>query len=275
MEKNKKLKIGIIGCGAIGTSLAKIIVRDFSQEALLAGLFDIQPQRNDKLASILKNSSLASKNLNSLIGKSDLIIEATSPKAVFEIAQKSILAARDIIILSVGGIVNKYSELRSLARKNGADIFIPSGAICGVDGLKAAACGKISKVTLTTSKPPSAFSGVAYLADNNIQLVGIKDDTLLFEGSAREAIKFFPQNINVAATLSLAGIGPKNTCVRIIASRRIKQNMHEVRIESDSGTIITRTQNLIHPDNPKTSYLAVLSAAACLRQVLDPIKIGT
>lgn len=103
----------------------------------------------------------------------------------------------------------------------------------------------------------------------------IKKDTLLFFGNAKEAINFFPQNINVAGLLSIAGIGQNKTKVKIIASPKTKKNIHEVYIESKAARIFTRTENILHPDNPKTSYLAVLSAIATLKQILEPVKIGT
>ena len=179
------------------------------------------------------------------------------------------------MIMSVGGILQHYKELLILAKEKNARVFIPSGAICGLDGLKAASCGKINKVTLTTKKPPQAFLGSPYLLKRKIRLDNIKEDTVLFEGNALTAIRAFPQNINVAATISIAGIGPEDTTVRIVASPHITRNIHEIEIESESGIISTRTENVIHPDNPKTSYLAVLSAQAALRQILEPIKIGT
>jgi aspartate dehydrogenase len=179
------------------------------------------------------------------------------------------------MIMSVGGIIEHYKELEVLTREKNARIFIPSGAICGIDGLKAATFGKINKVILTTKKPPKAFLGLPYVLKKKIRLDNINEDTVLFEGDALSAIRSFPQNINVAATLSIAGIGPDNTLVRIMASPNITKNIHEIEIESDAGTIFTRTENVVHPDNPKTSYLAVLSAIATLKQILEPIKIGT
>ena len=177
--------------------------------------------------------------------------------------------------MSVGGIIEHYKELKVLAEEKRAHIFIPSGAICGIDGLKAANCGKINKVILTTKKPPKAFLGTPYILKKKIRLDNIVKDTIIFEGDASQAIRAFPQNINVAATLSMAGIGPEATMVRIVASPTVKRNIHEIEIESDAGKIIAVSENVIHPDNPKTSYLAVLSAIATLKQILEPIKIGT
>ncbi|MFH0912849.1 MAG: aspartate dehydrogenase [Candidatus Omnitrophota bacterium] len=273
MEKNKKLRIGIVGCGAIGSSLAKSILADFSAQADLASLYDLEIEKAYNLSSKL-NKKLAALNLEDLINKVDLVIEATKAGFSFDIARKTLLASRDIMVMSVGGIVKQLGELELLAKEKGVRLFIPSGAICGIDGLKALACVKISKVSLTTRKPPQAFLGVPYLLKKKIRLDNITQDTVIFEGSASQAIRAFPQNINVAATLSAAGIGIDNTVVRIVASPGLTRNIHEVEIESEAGRIITRTENLVHPDNPKTSYLAVLSAIATLKQILEPIKIG-
>lgn len=273
-EKVKKLRIGIVGCGAIGSSLAKAIISDFSDKAELISLYDIDMQRAYNLSSNL-DKKLAALNLEDLINKVDLVIEATRADTAFETVKKVISFSKDIMIMSVGGIVQHYKELRAQAEERGVRIFIPSGAICGIDGLKASGCSKINKVILTTKKPPKAFLGVPYVLKNKIHLENIVKDTVIFEGNALQATMAFPQNINVAATLSLAGIGPENTLVRIVASVDTKSNVHEIEIDSDAGRITVRSENVVHPDNPKTSYLAVLSAIATLKQILDPVKIGT
>jgi len=272
----KLLKIGIVGCGAIGSSLAKTIVEDFSRKAKLTALYDIDRNKSKELSRIISNEEkLAVKNLKQLISKSDLVIEAASAKCSWNIAPEVLRKGRDIMIMSVGGILDKIGRLYDLAKKYNANVYIPSGAISGIDSLKAAACSKINKVTLTTKKPCAAFLNVPYVVKKKIRLDKIKKEKIIFEGDAYSAIRAFPQNINVAATLSIAGIGPRRTIVRIVASPNITKNIHEIVIESDSGRVITRTENIIHPDNPKTSYLAVLSAVATLKQILDPVRVGT
>jgi len=272
---NKLLKIGIVGCGAIGSSLARTIYSDFTGQAQLSALFDIDENKARNLAGKIGNKDLVVLSPEELIAKSDFVIEATRAADSFAIARRAISSSKDVMIMSVGGVIQSYEELIKLARDNQARIYIPSGAICGIDGLKAAACGKITKVTLTTKKPPQAFAGVPYVLEKKIGLANLSQDTLIFEGNAQAATKLFPQNINVAAVLSLAGIGAEKTVVRILASPSISRNIHEIEIDSAAGRIITRTENLAHPDNPKTSYLAVLSAVACLRQILEPARIGT
>lgn len=271
-----KLKIGIVGCGAIGNSLAKEIVKRFAKEAELAALYDIDMIKAQKLSCLVsKRNSLSVDNLEQLIDRSELVIECASSLACWEIAKKVISRGRNIMIMSAGGVVSRFEQLSALAKKHNLRVYIPSGAICGIDALKAAKIGRIKKVILTTRKNPLSFKGVRFIKDKKIDLLKIRKDRVLFSGKASEAIRYFPQNINVASVLSMAGIGGNNTLVRIIASPSLKRNIHEVRIESKAGRIWTRTENVLHPDNPKTSFLAVLSAIATIEQILNPVKIGT
>lgn len=271
----RKLRIGVVGCGAIGSSLAKAVVSDFAREARLVSIYDIDRDRALGLARKLKNESLVSPSLGYLIKRTDLVIEAAEAKACLEIARSVLSKGRDIMIMSVGGVITHTTQLRILARKNQAQIYIPSGAICGIDALKAASEKKIRKVVLITRKNPRSLQGIEYIRRKGLRLDKIKRDTVLFSGNARQAVKLFPQNINVAATLSIAGIGQARTRVKIIASPKVKRNIHEIYIESDVGKISTRVENLVHPGNPKTSFLVVLSAIATLRQILQPIRVGT
>lgn len=272
----KLLKIGIVGCGAIGSSLAKRIAKQFLRQAQISALFDIDTRKSLSLADSLRgNKFIAAKSLNELIQKSDLVIEASSAGASWDIAQKTLRKKRDIMIMSVGGIVDNYLKLVSLAKANNAKAYIPSGAISGIDALKASALGKINSVTLTTFKNPLSFQGVKYIRNKKIALNKIKKETVLFSGSAKDAVRYFPQNINVAAILSIAGLGAIKTKVRIIATPAISRNIHQIEITSEAGKVFTRTENVLHPDNPKTSYLAFLSAVAVLKQILEPVKIGT
>lgn len=272
---SKKLKIGIIGCGAIGSSLAKVIVKEFKDNAELSALYDIDKDKTVRLARMISRDKAVAAGIRQVIKSSSLVIEAASAASSGDIAEGALKSGRDIMVMSVGGIVNRIKELSALAKKHKAKLYIPSGAICGIDALKAAKGAKISKVTLTTRKNPLAFKGVRYVEALGIKLEDIKEDKVLFSGPAEEAVKYFPQNVNVAAVLSIAGIGAKETRVTIIASPSAKKNIHEIQIESSAGNITARTENILHPENPKTSYLAVLAAVAVLRQMFEPVRVGT
>lgn len=270
------LKIAIIGCGAIGSSLAKGIRGKFSESAKLMALFDIDMDKSQGLSRLISGrTSLAVASLEQAVLKSDLVIEAASAKVSCDIALRAVEKGRDVMVMSVGGLVGKGKQLGSLAQKKGCRVFIPSGAISGIDAVKASACGKIKSVTLTTRKNPAAFKGVRFVEKKRINLSSLRKDTVLFNGTARQAVVYFPQNINVAAVLSLAGVGVDKTRVRIIASPGLQKNVHEIEVVSDAGRVVTRTENVLHPDNPKTSFLAVLSAIATLKQILEPVRIGS
>lgn len=272
----KVLKVGIVGCGAIGSSLARAVARDFKQQAKLVALFDLQPEKSRKLSRRLSGGDgLVVRDIRRLIQRSELVIEAASAASSLSIAKEALSRGRDIMLMSIGGVINAFTRLNLLAAKNNCRIFLPSGAIAGIDALKAAKAAGIKSVVLTTRKNPAAFKNVRYVEAKGIKLDKIKGEKVLFYGSARQAVKNFPQNINVAAILSIAGIGQERTRVRIIASPEVKENVHEIEVVSRAGKVFTRTQNILHPDNPKTSYLAVLSAIATLKQIFTSVKIGT
>jgi aspartate dehydrogenase len=268
------IRIGIIGCGTIGAKLAKYIDAGLKGKAQLVAISDIDEQKTRDLAAALSPAPKISES-GAVIEAADLVIEAASAKVSFDIAKRTISAGKDVLVMSTGGLLKDYKALFELAKEKDANIYLPSGAICGLDGLKGAKFSKIEKVTLTTRKPPQGLKGAPYVVKNNIDLDKIKTETVLFEGNALEAMEGFPANINVAATLSLCGIGSDKTKVKIIASPLITRNIHEVEAEGEFGKLTSRTENVPSPDNPKTSYLAILSAIATLNGILERVKIGT
>lgn len=266
------MKVGIVGCGAIGRELAQAIDREI-EEAQLVALTDIDKEKAKELVESLKEKPEILP-LDELIERSDLIIEAASKDVVPSLAKKVIDQGKDIMIMSVGGLLGN-EDIFNLARKRNSKIYLPSGALAGLDGVKSASIGRIDSVTLTTRKPPEGLKGAPYIKRNKIDLDTITKEKVIFEGSATEAVEGFPQNINVSATLSLAGIGAEKTMVRIIADPEIKRNIHEIEVKGEFGRLISRTENLPSPKNPKTSYLACLSAIATLKGIVNNIKVGT
>ena len=269
--KGSKLKIGIVGCGTIGSELARFIGTDLKGKAKLVALCDLDKKKALKLSKSFEEK-VAVLPLDNLIKKSDFIIEAASKEFAATVVEEAVNQKKDVLVMSVGGLLNS-TKLFKIAEKNRCRIFIPSGALCGVDGLKAAQAGRIDKVMLTTRKPPLGLSNAPFVLKNKINLASIDKETIIFEGSAQEAVEGFPQNINVAAVLSLAGVGAQKTRVKIITSPQVTSNSHEVDIKGEFGHLITRTDNLPSPTNPKTSYLAVLSAIATLKNIFSSVKI--
>lgn len=273
------LKVGLIGCGAIGTSLANLIDEGKAGNVKLLAIYDKNLEKAHHLATKLHSKPKVVETFDDLLSLSQisLIVEAASQEAVKQYASKILQSNKNLMIMSVGALVDTelYEMIKHEAEKYGRKIYIPSGAIAGLDGVKAAFIGGVKKVVLTTRKPPKALRGAPYIEDKKIDLDAIKDSTLIYKGTASEACRFFPANINVAATLSLAGIGAEKTEVEIIADPKINRNIHEVRVMGSFGELIVQTRNLPSPMNPKTSYLAVLSAIATLKKISENISIGT
>jgi len=267
------VKVGLVGCGNIGSHLAREIQRSFGGTARLIGLHDVRPAQARQLARSLR-PRVPVLSLQSLVNRSDLLIEAASAQAVTELLPLAIRRRRAMLILSTGALLRKPQLLRRAVRSK-TPLYLPSGALAGLDGVKGAAVGRLRSVTLTTRKPPRALAGAPGILRRKIHLERLRKPMVVFQGSARRAAAEFPQNINVAATLALAGLGPVRTKVKIIADPRIRTNIHEVEAIGDFGRLTARTENVASADNPKTSRLAIQSAAATLRQILQPFKVGT
>ncbi|MBS3097185.1 aspartate dehydrogenase [Candidatus Woesearchaeota archaeon] len=262
------MKIGVIGCGAIGSVLCKFIDKELKDSKLVA-ICDIDKKKAEKLSNSLKSKPEIT-DIGSLIKKSDLIVEAVSPSIVKQVLEKCIKNKKHLMVMSVGGLIQDMGLLKKLT----ARLFIPSGAICGIDGVKAAAIEKISSAAITSTKSPKSLEGAPYIIKNKIDLRKIRKKTKIFEGNALEAIKGFPANVNVSAVLSLAGIGAKKTKVKVVVDPKTKRNVHEIEVIGSFGKLTAKVENVVSPLNPKTSHLAVLSACATLKRLTGHVKIG-
>lgn len=272
---NYKVKVGIVGCGAIGEGIAKSIVKDLYRDCKVTGLYDIDQSKAEKVSRKLGIKNIVKDSLSVLIKNCDCMVEAVNAPNTKEIIESAIRAKKTVLAMSVGKLLNE-EHLFKLAKKNKCYILLPSGAIAGVDAIKAASLKKIDKITLTTRKPPAGLAGNPYLKKHNIDLTKIKKETVIFEGNVNDAVRSFPQNINVAATIALASqINTKNFHIKLITSPDFKKNSHEIHMTGDFGEMTTRTDNVVCPSNPKSSYLAVLSGIQTLKQYCTGILIGT
>ena len=269
----KKLKLGIIGCGTIGTEIAVQMKKKFAKEITLQAIYDTNNDAINNLQKKIKQKIQKSTALQ-VFKSCDLVVEAASGTIVKDLLSLSYKTSTDLMLMSIGGVLGNEKLLKKIDQKN-IKVYIPSGALAGVDAIKAAGCAKITSVTLITRKPPKGLEGAPYIEKNNIDLKKIKKETVVFSGNVLEATKGFPKNINVSAILSLAGIGVKNTKVNIVVIPGSSTNSHEIIAEGTFGKIVTRTENVPSPTNPKTSYLASLAAIATLKGIVKNIKIGT
>ena len=272
MLKSKRVKIGIVGCGSIGTGVARYIDKKLSFSAIVYALADEDIKVAMKLQ---KKISLGSKVLDTvtLVKEVDLVIETASVAAANFLLKQAIDYRKDLIILSVGALINKTSLLKEAAKK-GIKIYIPSGAISGIDGIGALSMGKIKKISLTTSKPPRGLIGANYLKKKRINLVNLKKEKVVFKGSVTEAIKHFPKNINVAVAISLASAF-KRVEVCIKADPKLKRNVHHIVVDSEEAKLSIKVENIPSKTNPKTSALAILSTQQLLKKIFFPLKIGS
>lgn len=271
---DKNINIGILGCGAIGSRIAVDMATNKEPHMTVTGVYDINPERSLSLCRQLKNPSLQRNSFDQLIDQSDLIVESVAAADTVNILERIIRAGKHVLVMSVGKLL-QGEHLFALAQQQGCQIIVPSGAIAGIDALKAVHHATIHEIILTTRKPPQGLAGAPFIIANTINLSEIKEETVIFEGNVDEAIKAFPQNINVAATVALASRQKEKLRVRIITSPTFQHNIHELQISGDFGRMTTRTENCPCPDNPKTSYLAVLSGIESLRSFCHMEKIGT
>jgi aspartate dehydrogenase len=275
-----KKTIGLMGCGTIGTHLAMAIDSGRVANASLTGLFDIVDGNARALKTRLKSTPQVYDNFDRFVdSNADIIIEAASQQAVKNFAKRIIESGKDLMVMSVGALADTLflAELLQLTpiRNGQSKIYVPSGAIAGIDAIRSVR-HIADSISITTKKSPKALAGAPFFTTRNVSLDNITKVTEIYEGSAVEAVKLFPANVNVAAVLSLAGIGVEKTMVRILADPEATTNQHEIVATGSFGEIKISVNNVTAPGNPKTSFLAVLSAIECLRSICeDGIRIGS
>jgi aspartate dehydrogenase len=267
------VKIALAGLGAIGGAVARRVLADGIPGIQLVA---VSARDHDKARATLKAMNAGAVpivGLADLADTADLVIECAPAALMDEIAQPVLRAGKRLLVLSAGALLPR-PELLELAKKHGGQIIVPTGALLGLDAVCAAAEGQIHSVQMTTRKPPNGLSGAPYLVENRIQVDDVREPLRVFSGSAREAAKGFPANVNVAVALSLAGIGPDRTRIDIWADPTVTRNTHRIQVDSDSARIDMTIEN-IPSENPKTGRITALSVIAALRKIHAPLRVGT
>jgi len=267
------VNICVIGCGAIGTTIARAVepMHDIGMVYLTDRSKECVTRLQEKMTKVRYVPDIVP-----ILTDIKLVVEAASQDAARYYVPLALSAGVDVLIMSVGVFQDEefQNDAFRLAKRKGAKIYMPSGAIGGIDALSAASLEQIDEVTLTTTKPPSAFGPNPYLESKGIVASELRERTELFFGTAREAVKHFPQNINVAATISLAGIGFEKTRIRIMCDPQVQTNEHHLKAKGKFGELDVVTRNVPSPRNPKTSYLAALSAIAAIRKITGSAWVG-
>jgi aspartate dehydrogenase len=270
------MDMALIGCGFIGSLIAEHIANE-KIPLKLKLLLDRNPEKVERVMKMFHDPPSAVDKIEEITSSNvSLVIEAASMEAVHSFAIPIISTGKNMMIMSVGAFSTPgfYKKIHNLCLDCNSTVYLPSGAIGGLDAISSASIADLKEVELTTIKNPRSLVGAIYLLEHGIDLSNLKEKTILFSGNASEAVKGFPSNINVALALSLAGIGVKKTRVKIIADPKAEQNIHEIRATGVFGNLIFRTENIPSPENPKTSFLAALSAISTLKRITNPIKIG-
>jgi len=262
--------IGIVGCGAIGKALIQAAEAGKLSVRIAGVTSRTEKSAREFLAGFKKPPPYLS--LVELITGADLIVEAAGGAVVPELAKKVFAAGKDLMVISVGALLD-HADIIAESRRTGCRLYVPSGAIAGLDGIKSACVGQISHVTHTTRKPPLGLEGAPYLVEHGISLVGLQEEREVFSGSAREACRGFPANVNVTGAVSLAGIGPDQTRVRIFAVPGLTRNCHDIDVEGEFGKLHVHIEN-VPSENPKTGKLTALSIVRAVQDAVDTVRIG-
>ena len=266
------LRVAVAGFGAIGKVVAQRLDRGIDGLALIAVSARDHSRAEQAMAGFARPAPVVP--LVQLWEHADIIVECAPAALLREIAEPALAHGRKVMVLSCGALLDNF-DLMDLARRHGGRIFVPSGALLGLDAVAAAAEGSISTVHMITRKPPRGLSGAPYLEENAIDIAELSEPKRVFVGTAREAARGFPANVNVAAALALAGIGADRTTIEIWADPRVTRNVHRIEVEADTARFSLQIENVPSAENPRTGRLTALSVVAALRKLSSPLAVGT
>jgi aspartate dehydrogenase len=266
------LRVAIGGLGAIGKVVAQYLDRGIDGIALAAVSARDVARAKAAISGFARPVPVLP--LARLGEEADIVVECAPAALLRELAEPALARGRAVMALSCGALLDHF-DLVDLARRQGGRILVPSGALLGLDAVAAAVEGGISNVHMVTRKPPRGLLGAPYLEENAIEIVGLSEPKRVFAGPAREAARGFPANVNVAAALALAGIGPDRTTIEIWADPTLTRNVHRIEVEAEAARFSMQIENVPSAENPRTGRLTALSVVAALRKLSSPLAIGT
>ncbi len=271
-NSGRPLRVGLGGFGAIGRSVACRLDVGIPGLTLVAVSARRAADAEQKVGEL--SHPVPVVPLDALAERADVIVECAPASVFAHVAEPAIRAGRIFVPVSVGALLDRM-DFVDLARETGARIIVPTGALLGLDALRAAAEGEIASVTLVTRKPPGGLAGAPYLEQQGVSIDNLTEPRKIFDGTAREGVAGFPANVNVAAALSLAGIGPDRTRLEIWADPTVTRNTHQITVEADSARFTMTIENIPTEENPRTGRITALSVIATLRGLTAPLKVGT
>jgi len=266
------LRVAIGGFGAIGKVIARRL--DGGIEGLALAAVSARDIARAEAAMARFVHRVPILPLSRLGDQAEVVVECAPAELLREIAEPALARGRRVIALSCGALLENF-DLVDLARRHGARILVPSGALLGLDAVAAAAEGGIESVHMITRKPPRGLLGAPYLKENAIDITGLAEPKRVFAGTAREAARGFPANVNVAAALALAGIGPERTTIEIWADPTVTRNTHRIDVEAQAARFSMLIENVPSEENPRTGKITALSVIAALKKLAAPLSVGT
>lgn len=271
------MRVGIIGGGTIARLFVEHIRRgDLGRARVVAIAGRSEGSRGRQIAKAFRVPFVV--GIKALLAKKpDVVVEAASHDAVREYAEPLLKKGVALIVLSCGALCDDAlrGRLERAAAKSGALLSVPSGGIGGLDALKAACVAGVDEVTIAVTKPPAAWKGIPYVERLKVNLDAMREPRVLFEGSAREGVPHFPANVNIAAVLSMAGIGFDKTRLKVVADPALTHNTHYIDVKGKTGRFSIKLENVPAPENPKTAWLACYSALAALKAAKATVRYGT
>jgi len=266
------VKVGIAGFGTIGREVGRALDRGVETLVLEA----VCSHSRDKALAAMEGFAKPVDVVppDELARRSDVVVECVPKEAFLDIAAPALRAGRTLVTVSAAALLD-HPEMVDLAGRHGGRIILATGALLGLDAVRAAAEGTIHSVTMVTRKPPKSLMGVRYLEERGIDVSRLTEPMKLFEGSAREGAKHFPANVNVAASLGLAGIGPYRTRLEIWADPTLDRNTHVIKVDADSARFEMKIENVPTPEKPGTGKITALSVIAALRGLVSTLRVGS
>jgi aspartate dehydrogenase len=266
------MTVGIAGLGTVGAPVAKALADGIPGLDLVA----VVSGRRDRAEARLREAGISVPvvSVAELVERADVIVECV-PAAAFRSVAEPALGAGRILVTVSGAALLDAPDLIPLAERNGGRIVLVTGALLGLDAVRAAAEGELRSVRIVSRKPPRSLRGAPYLVAHNIDVEKVDKATKVFDGSAREGARGFPANLNVAAALSLAGLGPDATRLEIWADPAVTRNIHTIEVDADSARFTMTIENVPSAENPATGRITPLSVIAALRSLVAPLRVGT
>jgi aspartate dehydrogenase len=270
--RHQALSVAVGGLGAIGFAVTRALDEGIEGLRLTAVSARNRDKAQAKIGELRRPVPVV--GLAELAEHAEVVVECAPAACFLEIAEPAVAGGRVLVTVSPGALLS-HMDLVERARETGARIIVATGALLGLDAVRAAAEGGISQVTMVTRKPPGGLAGAPYLAEQDISLDGLTAPLKVFEGSARDGARGFPANVNVAAALSLAGIGPDETRLEIWADPTVTRNTHKIEVEAEAVRFSMTIENVPSEENPRTGRLTPLSVIATLRRLTAPLVSGT